>query len=487
MPVYIKKLEKYKAAVPYITAIIVSIFTTFPVMAYNVIWDEAYSIDLVRGSIIRIIQESAIDVHPPLYYLILKAFNLFGEESLLRYQLVTAVGTYLNVFILGATIIRKRWGCRVSFLYILWFGLSYSTLEYTTLVRMYSWGAFFVTAAALFLFLYYENNGKREFILGIVMTLAAMYTHYYALVAVFFIWLILLLAVVVKREKRVGRIFLGGAAVTIGYLPWLRTLLSQSSRVAENYWIGLFDWHEWRMVPAALMESDDPVVGVGTVLYVFLIVLLILAFVRKKWSAILCVAVFFSTMTVGALFSVLLTPIWATRYMYVAWGLIALFVAIAAGEVTTFFSNIVQGLLVFVLAVTALVSFNSMLNSEKMRSSADEWVAFLEDNVDDNAYLIVDDPVGHNIVYKFYLPDANCIYTESLLMNDVREGLNSFLQDGSGNQIWYVIDYRQQKIGMNAMQGYLDELGYTIESVGAYTIQHKYLGVFKVEEKTYEK
>ena len=486
MPMYINKIAKFKAAVPYIMTILVSLYVSFPAVTYSVVLDEAYSIDLVRGSVSGIIQGAAVDVHPPLYYLILKVFNFLGNESLLKYRIVTAMGTYLNLFLLGATVVRKRWGCRVSVLYILWFGLTNSTLFLSTYVRMYSWGAFFVTATALFLFLYYENGRKREFLLGIVMSLAAMYIHYYALIAVFFIWLILLLAVLMKKRKKAGYIFLGGIAVTIGYMPWLRILLSQSSRVAKDYWMTGFDWYEWIMVPASLIEFSDFDIRIGVVLYVFLIILLILAFVRKKWAAILCTVVFFCTMAAGALFSVMITTIWATRYMYVTWGLIALFVAISAGEVSSVFSNIVHGLLIVILAVTGLLSLNTMLNSERVTNSAYEWITFLEDNVDDNAYLIIDDPAEHILVYKFYLHDAEYIFTEKLLSQNVREELTAFLKDGTGHQIWYIIDGRQQEIGVESMQNYLEELGYTIESVGAYIIEQKDLEVFKVEEKQHE-
>lgn len=486
MPVYIKKAEKLKAAIPYILAIFVSIYVSFPAVSYNLRLDEAYSIDLVRGSISGIIRATSADVHPPLYYLILKVFNLWGNESLLKYKMATALGTYLNLILLGATVVRKRWGCRVSVLYILWFGLTYSTLDLTTFVRMYTWAAFFVTAATLFLFLYYENNRKRDLFFGIIMTLGAMYTHYYALIASFFIWLFLLMAVFVKKRKRTGYIFLGGAVVTIGYLPWLRTLLAQSSRVANDYWMKGFDWNEWRMIPATLMESEDPVVGIGAVLYAFLIILLVLAFVRKKWDAILCATVFFCTTTSGALISEFVTPIWATRYIYVVWGLAALFVSIAAGEVLSDFSNIIQGMLVVVIAISGLVSLNMISKSERMVNSADEWVAFLEENVDDDAYMIVDDPAEHNFVYKFYLHDAEYIFTENLLTQDISRSLDAFLKEGAGHQIWCVIDYRQQKIGFNAMQSYLEELGYTIESVGYYTIEQKDLEVFKVEKKDHE-
>lgn len=481
-------MKKIKTVIPYIAAVLISLLVSFPAVSNSIVLDEAYTVRLVRGNIASIIQGAASDVHPPLYYLILKLFELCGGESLLKYRLVTAVGTYLNLLLLGATIIRKQWGCRVSILYILWFGLTYSTLEKTTFIRMYSWGAFFVTTAAILMFLYYQNSRKRDFILGIVMTIAAMYTHYYALITVFFIWLFLLLATFIKKRKKAGYIILGGAMVVIGYLPWLGRLLAQSKRVADNFWMKYFDWNEWKMVPAALMEtSDGDFVGIGMVLYVFLMILLLLALIRKKWNALLCAAVFACTMITGAVLSVFITPIWATRYMYVGWGLIALFVAIVAGDITSVFPKITQGLLVAVLAVVGAVSVNTMLNDETMKNTADEWVDFLENNIEKEACIIVDDPAEHWIVYDIYLPEAKFICTEGMREQNVEERLSNFLEHSNGHQIWYIIDYRQQKIGVDKMKDYLEGLGYSLNSAGFYVIKQKDLEVFQIEEIQYDK
>ena len=477
-------MKRFKGIAPYITAIFVCIFVSFPAVSQSVVLDEAYSAGLVRGNIPSIIHGAAIDVHPPLYYLILKVSRFFGGESLLKYRLVTAGGTYLNLLLLGATLIRKRWGCRVSILYILWFGLTYSTLEKTTFLRMYSWGAFFVTAAAIFLFLYYENGNRRDIFLGTVMTLAAMYTHYYAVISVFLMWVIMLFAIFLKKRKNTKIVLLGGVLVTIGYLPWLKTMLAQSMKVADDYWIASFSWSQWGAVPAALMESSDaPLTGIGAALYGLLIMLFLLAFLRKKWEALLCVAVFFGTMLAGALFSVLVTPIWTSRYMYVGWGLMALFVAVTAGTVTGSFSNISQGLLVLLLVTVGAVSAKVMLADETMSSDAAAWVDFLAENVDENACLIIDNPSEHDAVFKYYLPNAVFMFTEKLLTQNIEDGLETFLAENKGSQIWYVIDYRQQRIGTDKIGACLEELGYTMETVDSFIIKYKSLEVFKVEEK----
>lgn len=481
-----KTMKKAKTIIPYIIAVFVCVYVSFPAVSGSIILDEAYTINLIRGNVSDIVRGAASDVHPPLYYLILKLSSLFGGESLFKYRIVTAMGTYLNLLLAGATMIRKQWGCRVSVLYILWFGLTYSTLEKSTFVRMYSWGAFFVITAAVLLFSYYQTGRRRNLVIGVVMTLAAMYSHYYAVIAMFFLWLFLMLAALIKQRKMTGYIFLGGIAVVTGYLPWLGTLLTQSKRVAGNFWMPGFDWNEWRMVPAALMETTEgDFNGVGMVLYVFLVILLLLALARKKWDALLCASVFVCTMIVGALLSILVTPIWATRYMYVDWGLIALFVAIVAGEVSSVYSNVAQGLVIAVLAITGMFSLNTMLHDETMQNTADAWIGFLKENVDKNAFFIIDDPTEHNVVYTFYLPDAEFVYTENLLGQNVEEALSGFIQDSSGHQLWYVVDYRQQKMGVDRIRDHLENIGYFMESVGFYIIEQKDLEVFRVEEIQY--
>ncbi len=480
-------MKEMKTATPYILAALICLFISFPAVSNSIVLDEAYTLWLIRGNVPDIIQGAASDVHPPLYYLLLKLFQIFGSESLFKYRIATALGTYLNLLLIGATLIRKQWGCRVSILYILWFGLTYGTLEKSTFIRMYSWGAFFVTAAAVLLYSYYKSNKKSDFIPGIIMTVAAMYTHYYAVITMFFIWLFLLSAAFIKKDGKIKHVFLGGFTVIIGYLPWLGALVSQSRRVAENYWMPDFDWNEWRMVPAALMETTEASYnGIGMVLYTFLIILLVLALAKKKWDAILCVSAFVCTMVMGALLSVLVTPIWATRYMYLDWGLISLFVAIVAGEVTSAYAKIAQGMLIMVLAITGMVSLNTMLDDETMNNTADQWIAFLEENVEKDAYIIVDDPAEHKPVYDFYLPHAHSVYTETLLGRNIEEELSDFLVQSDGHQIWYIVDYRQQRIGADEIRSYLEKLRYSLEPAGYYVIEQKELEVFRVEEMQYE-
>ncbi len=475
-------MAKIKTYIPYIVALALCAFVAIPVASNDIIMDEGYSILLVRKSVWDIIKGTAGDVHPPLYYLILKFFSLFSGESLLVYRVATALATWLNLILLGATLIRKRWGTRVSLIYMLWFGLTYCTIERSTTVRMYSWGAFFVTAAALFLFFYYESQSKKDLAWAIVFTLGAMYTHYYALLAVFVSWA-LLSVVTVVRKKKISKVLIGGVLVAIGYLPWLGILLTQFGDVAEDYWIKVFDWNEWMLVPTYLMESPvGELSGIGTVLQVLILLMLIPAFVRKKWDALSGAAVFLGTMVFAAVVSVVVTPIWVTRYMYVAWGVLSLFVAIVAGEMVSKYSNIIQGIFMFVLLLTGLHSYTTMMADETMTSTADEWVAFLQENIDENSYVIYDDPLENRLVYEYYMPETELICVTKLRKNGLNDSIETLLEENKDKQIWYIINYRLQRVGVDKIGAAVEEAGYTMEREDSFIIKEKTIDVFRVEE-----
>lgn len=476
-------LEKGMAAMPYLLAVIICLCISLPVFSQSVTLDEAYSITLVRKSVPGIIGGAAVDVHPPLYYLILKFSSLFGGESLVKYRIVTYLPVYLNLLVLGATLIRKRWGNRTAIFYLLWFGSVYCTFDYSSLIRMYSWAAFFVTAAALHMFFYYECGRIRDYLLGILMTLAAMYTHYYAVLSVFLVWAMILVATIVYKKEKMKRVIIGGFCIALGYLPWAGALFLQTTKVSRKYWIPAIGWKSWFDSPAQMMECT--LAGTGTVLYFLIFVLLLLAVLQKQKDALLFFGVFAGTMLLGMLLSILIAPIWQNRYLYVAWGTLSLFAAIITGKKVSKFSFISQLIIGGVLCFTLMLSVQTVLQDGLMSSSDREWVDFIKREIEPDALIIADDPGEHNCVFECYLPDAKIIMTENLKEEKNREALRSALETTGEKQIWYIIDHTQVRLGYEQVSEMLEDMNYKTdtEPTANYTIKYKNLEIYKVEKK----
>lgn len=477
-------MRKVKAMIPYMLAGFLCILGTIPLFSNSVDMDEAFSIVLVRERLREMIGGTATDVHPPLHYILLKLVYYVMGESLVGYRLITAVGTYLNLFLLGATMIRRNWGNRVSVIYLLWFGLSYSTLERTTMVRMYSWGAFLTMASVLFIYAYYKKEKNRDYILAIATSLLAMYTHYYAAMSVFFAWFILLVYIFVRHRQKIMKIILAGIIITLGYLPWLGVLFFQSNKVAGNYWINWFDLEYWFETPAMMMESS--LTGLNVALYFLVFVLIVIAFIRRNWTALYFMGIAVGVMLLGALLSVLITPIWLYRYFYMAWSVVSLFVALVVGDGKDISATFSQCVLVALLCVNGVFSVKFMLESQVMTTTADGLVAFLEEEVQSTDCVIFDDVHEHLNIYEYYMKGKDYIMIEDLYLPDATTDLENVLEQYKDDTMWYVANRVSQIFGVTEVEEYLESIGYELNYVSTYSIQYKVLDIYTVGEKCYE-
>lgn len=118
------------------------------------IWyDESYSLNLVQGNFIEIIIGTAQDVHPPLYYLILKiglmiGKGLLGINVIYVAKFVSLLPILLTVLINHLWV--EKWTCKSVWLHsfcVLTMPriISHAGIE----IRMYSWAALFVYVAFL--------------------------------------------------------------------------------------------------------------------------------------------------------------------------------------------------------------------------------------------------------------------------------------------------------------------------------------------------
>ena len=116
----------------------------------NIWTDEAYTIELVReNSFPGIIRNTAVDVHPPLYYLIVKCFVILLGDAFWVYKAVSIVPMVLTMVLvcLYGMLWRSEEGTTV--LAIVMLNAVPCVLEYAVQIRMYSWALFFVTWAGL--------------------------------------------------------------------------------------------------------------------------------------------------------------------------------------------------------------------------------------------------------------------------------------------------------------------------------------------------
>ncbi|MCM1046733.1 MAG: glycosyltransferase family 39 protein [Candidatus Gastranaerophilales bacterium] len=155
-------------------------------------WDEAYTWMLAtKNSIPEMLRATAADVHPPLYYLlVMAAMRIFGETIFVA-KMVSVAGM-AAICLLGVTIVRKRFGVKASTLFLLVAGLGTQVIFYNVNVRMYSWMMFFVLLAGLSAYEIILNEKSRWWVIFTLASLGGVYTQYFAVVPLMFLYLFLL-------------------------------------------------------------------------------------------------------------------------------------------------------------------------------------------------------------------------------------------------------------------------------------------------------
>lgn len=143
------------------------------------IWfDEAFSAYLVQFSFWDIARFTASDVHPPLYYWLLKVWSsLFGTTELAYRSLSVALGaaTVTVAFFLS----RKLFGRKVAWTALLFLILSPMLIRYSDEARMYTLAALIVFSATYVMLKARATNNTKLWVLYGVLVSLGMWTHYF--------------------------------------------------------------------------------------------------------------------------------------------------------------------------------------------------------------------------------------------------------------------------------------------------------------------
>lgn len=203
----------------------------------NNFWgDEAFTANLVQYSVPEIISKTAADVHPPLYYLFVKlAYTIFGKQGW-SFHLVSLIPCAI-IIIFALTAIWKKFGKGTAMILITFQCLSANAITYNVEVRMYSWGGLFILLSFYYFCCILESNRTRCYVLFVLFSLAAAYTHYYCLVSVAFLYLALLLLAFFKWNVTLEKVILSCAVTIVGYLPWFFIMMNSMLARSDNYWI----------------------------------------------------------------------------------------------------------------------------------------------------------------------------------------------------------------------------------------------------------
>ncbi len=260
--------------------------------------DEAFSALYIKYSWGEMMYRIGLDVHPPLYYWVLRLWSYVFGNGLLSLRSLSILFGVLTVYV-GYLFVKKALDNeKLALLAALFIAINPFQIQYSLEARMYTLGTFLALLSSYLLIKALASNKTSHWVYYAFAVAAAMYTHYYLVFTllaqgIYFVYYII-------REK--NWTWKGWASYGLSivlYLPWIPTLLEQLRRVQSGYWITAPDrWSVpgtvWKMIfggeginrPTLLITS---MVTVGIIFYFFRETKL-----RTRWLIILSLLIPFA-------------------------------------------------------------------------------------------------------------------------------------------------------------------------------------------------
>lgn len=337
-------------------------------------FDEGFTSYLARFSPMEIAHYTALDVHPPLYYIALHYWQqLVGIDvfSLRFFSVIWGVVAIVFAFLFA----RRTFGQRAAWSVLLFVVLSPLFIRYSEAMRMYTMALAIVAAATYILVLLHDRTTKHRKLLWIVYAVlvsAGMWTNYFTA----FIWLAHLLWIQVgmrkgqsgetKRFVKQWWLAVGGAILL--YLPWLPWLIIRFTDVqSSGFWIKPIsvDTIVSTLTTATVYKSSTSVIGWLALLaciYIGLVVYVIIRAYRhapESQRRYLLLLILCMTVPVGGLILLSMPPLQSSYvYRYVINGVFmaTILVGISFALVTFSRHNILKKVGLYTLAVVILMS-----------------------------------------------------------------------------------------------------------------------------------
>lgn len=372
--------NKYKLGILlFALSIFYILFTSYLGIANLKIWaDEIFSFFAVAPPFNEFMEIVIGNVHPPLYYFILKffikLFTLCGFNDVYIIGVIVSLIPVYLILILAATKVRKNFGMLTAGIFALCITSMPQLMQYATEIRMYSWGLFFVTASFIYVYEIIKESTWKKWAILTVLTICSAYTHYFTGIASFSIYLTLLVYILYKRRDMLKNWIISCVVSVLAFIPWVSVALNQFNSVMEWYWIDPINFNTiisyiyYVLYPADVVVKGNDLVAptiLGTIALIAVIVL-IYQYIKSKKEinnsyAIWAIILFVSVPLIGIVLSLVYKPIFHIRYLVPALGCFWLGISILLAK-TYDNKKIFLPILAVILIIGAMGAFNFYQN-----------------------------------------------------------------------------------------------------------------------------
>jgi mannosyltransferase len=252
--------------------------------------DEAFSAQYIKYGWGEMMHRIILDVHPPLYYFVLRFWSYAFGHSLLSLRSLSILLGALTVWA-GYLFVKKAFKSEKLALWAAFFlAINPFQVQYALEARMYTLGTFLVLFSSWLLLRALESKNKKDWIFYGIAASACFYTHYYLLFSIAAQGLYALYIIFKNGSWRESfknnplvNLTLAGLTAFVLYIPWLPGFLEQFTRVQGGYWIPPMD--RWS-IPGTIWKIAMGGQGINrpTLLLSTIISLLLVWYFIKKYK-----------------------------------------------------------------------------------------------------------------------------------------------------------------------------------------------------------
>ena len=370
--------------------------------------DEYFTIGTIRLSFLDSMAITANDVHPPMYYIILKIItkilSTFGLKYDLFYTLkVTSILPYLFILIISALKLKKEYSWLTIGLFTFALGTMCDFFIHFLTIRMYGWGLLFLFLSFIFYKDLIRKFDKRSWAGLTIFTLLGAYTQYFFSIPGIILYLILLGYILKTNKKQLKNWIISVASMIILYLPWAPTMIAQVNKVHENFWIEPINSNT--IINALSYYSVfKPSFEIEIISIAVLLIFLIIFFKDMKnyekienFYILTGFTLFFGTILLLAILSVTFRPVLILRYIIPVCSILWLSIAILVGRIR---NNKILALLIIALLLLSSISFYNVMDftDQKYDSGMKEKKALNTIKNDNGSIVIIS---GHGTLLQF--------------------------------------------------------------------------------------
>ncbi|MDR1817334.1 MAG: glycosyltransferase family 39 protein [Puniceicoccales bacterium] len=394
-------------------------------------FDESYTLATTRLPWGEIISLRSGDTHPPLFYFYAKACAvLFGSD--VRVLRLCVILPMLATGGVTAAFLRREFSAKAAIFFLLAMNTSALAFDYSVTIRGYSFALLFVTFAALAA--YHIIRDEREkpsplpYAALATCVLGALYSHYYAgAISLVGCGLLGIHILFNDKRKRVPILITGGAIV-LCFAPWVPVLAHVSHAASVGYPLPPLDFTSGLAPVVQIFSNENAggyVRGVSVALIIAFAGALALFLMRRHrcqtdyYAAALFLTpfLFYILLLFHSLFA---RPLILYRYLFPAYGLVWLFIAIEFAKTrNTRILRAAAAMLAAAVAYALIASHD--LHKWKHEAFFENFYGTVANEVGENDIFFAagetatdSDPHHERLIFSFLFPKNITLYLDKV-------------------------------------------------------------------------